>query len=91
MVFEGNSFRAESGPDEWYEGEIAVDPKTEPAWIDFKIDDCRCPFEGETSRGIYFWDGKSILLSAPRPGSSRPREFMENSGQMMRLLRLDGD
>ena len=91
MAFEGGRFRAESGPDDWYEGEIAVDPKAEPAWIDFKIEDCRCSFKGETSRGIYFWDGKSIVISAPRPGSSRPREFMENSGHMMRLLRLDGD
>ncbi len=91
MAFEGGRFRAESGPDDWYEGEFAVDPSVEPATIDFRIDDCRCSFKGETSRGIYVWDGQSIVISAPRPGSSRPREFMENSGRMMRLLRLDGD
>ena len=91
MVFAGDRFRAEGGPDDWYEGEIAVDPKADPARIDFKIDDCLCSFKGATSRGIYFWDGKSIVISAPRPGNSRPVRFAEQSGQMMRLLRLDGD
>ena len=90
MQFDGRSFRAQGGTDEWYEGRILIRDDEKPAQIDFAIDDCRCSFKGMTSKAIFQWDGKSIVIAAPRPGKSRPPRFNETSGQMLRLLRLDG-
>lgn len=89
--FEGRSFRAQAGADDWYEGRIAIRDDREPAQIDFAIDDCRCSYKGMTSEAIYHWDGESLVISAPRPGSPRPPRFVESSGQMMLLQHLVGE
>lgn len=89
---EGTSFRADGGPDEWYEGQLAVRPDSDPAQIDFKIEDCRCDFKGTTSKGIYYWheDG-SLVIAAPRPDSPRPEAFLHSTGQLMQLRRIEGE
>ena len=84
MKFEVRDFRADVG-DEWYEGYIAIRTDEEPAHLDFMIEDCRCGFKGRASTGIFYWDGETIVVSAPPPGDARPQEFKENSGDMLRL------
>ncbi len=87
MSFDEDGFSAENGSDEWYVGDIEVWPQESPAHIDFKIEDCRCDFKGMTSRGIYYWDDDSLVISARQPGSERPTRFVKTSGDMMRLRR----
>jgi uncharacterized protein (TIGR03067 family) len=89
MQFDGAAFHAEAGADDWYKGEILVHPGHDPAWIDLRIDDCRCSFKEMTSQGIYYWDDGSLVIAAPTPGKPRPRRFNENNGEMMRLRKLD--
>lgn len=84
MKFEGRDFRADTR-DQWYEGYIAIRTDTEPARLDFVIEKCECGFKGQTSTGIFYWDGKTIMVSAPAPGDDRPREFDKSSGSMFRL------
>ncbi len=86
MKFEVRDFRADVG-DEWYEGYIAIRTDEEPAQLDFMIEDCHCGFKGRASTGIFYWDGETIVVSAPAPGDARPEEFKESSGGMMRLKR----
>jgi uncharacterized protein (TIGR03067 family) len=88
---EGRDFHAAAGEDDWYSGHLAIRPDEDPAEIDFAIEDCHCSYKGMTSKAIYRWDGQSIVVSAPTPGSPRPQRFVEGSGQMMRLLHEDGD
>jgi len=88
---EGREFHAAAGEDDWYAGHVAIRPGEGPAEIDFAIEDCRCSYKGMTSKGIYFWDGESIVVSAPTPGNPRPQRFVESSGQMMRLLHTGRD
>ncbi len=80
-----------SGIDDWYQGYIVVRPDEEPPWIDFLIENCRCSFKGMASTGIYFWDGESVVISAPRPGKPRPQSFNPDSGNVMRLMRIPKD
>ncbi len=87
MKFDEGGFSAENGSDEWYVGNIEVWPQESPAHIDFNIKDCRCDFKGMTSKGIYYWDGESLVISARAPGSERPTRFVKTSGDMMRLRR----
>ena len=47
---------------------------------------CASVVPGITS--IYRWEGDSIILAAPRPGSPRPSSFNERSGDVVRLERL---
>jgi uncharacterized protein (TIGR03067 family) len=84
--FDGRGFLAQGGTDDWYEGRITVRADEQPAQIDFAIDDCMCSYKGMTSEGIYRWDGNDLVVSAPRPGDTRPRRFVRSSGQMMRLV-----
>jgi uncharacterized protein (TIGR03067 family) len=84
MTFKGREFRADVR-DEWYEGYIAIRTDDDPAHLDFLIEDCRCGFKGRASTGIFYWDGETIIVSAPAPGEARPREFKEDSGTMLRL------
>ena len=90
MKFEGRDFRADRG-DEWYEGYIAIRTDTEPAHLDFMIEDCACGFKGRTSTGIFYWDGEMIVVSGPEPGDARPQEFKEAGGSMFRLKREGRD
>jgi len=89
--FEGHSFRAQGGTDDWYVGRVAIRKDNEPAQIDFTIEDCRCSYKGMTSKAIYQWDEESLVISAPQPGNPRPHRFVESSGQMMLLLPLGGE
>jgi hypothetical protein len=89
--FAERRFHASAGADDWYAGHIAFRPDADPAEIDFAIEDCVCSYKGMTSRGIYRRDGSSIVISAPTPGTGRPTRFVERSGSMMRLLRLEGE
>ncbi len=77
------------GPDDWYKGEVEIRPDASPPEIDSHIQECRCEFRGETSKGIYRWDGDSNILSAPRPGSPRPAVFNLSSGEVVRLERIE--
>ena len=88
MQFDERGFYAQSGVDDWYRGTIVVRPDEEPPWFDFEIEDCSCSYKGMASTGIYFWDGESVLISAPRPGNPRPPAFNSQSGNMMRLMRM---
>ena len=76
-----------SGDDDWYEGHIAIRNDSDPAQLDFVIDDCLCRYKGMTSQAIYRWNGDALEVSAPTPGDPRPEQFHASSGQMMRLLR----
>jgi hypothetical protein len=87
--FEGRDFHAVVGPDDWYRGKISLRPDKVPAEVDFLIEECRCSFVGETSEAIFVWDGDALTLAAPRPGSPRPTIFDEDSGQLVRLKRID--
>jgi uncharacterized protein (TIGR03067 family) len=89
--FDERNFHAAAGTDDWYEGRIVLRPDEDPAQIDFAIDDCRCSYKGMTSNGIYYWDDDSLVIAAPQPGSQRPKKFVERSGQMMRLRKLNGE
>ncbi len=89
--FDGRRFRADGGTDDWYEGRIVIRANSTPAQIDFEIEECRCSFEGMTSEGIFYWDEDSIVIAAPQPGTLRPRSFFRSSGQMMELVRREGD
>lgn len=86
MEFSGGRFHAVSG-DQWYKGAIVLDAGTDPARIDFKIEECECGREGKTSEGIFRWDGDTIEIRAPETGNPRPTEFDETSGETMRLVR----
>lgn len=86
--FDERRFHAGAGTEDWYKGRILLRPDEAPAQIDFAIDDCQCSFKGMTSDGIYYWEGETLVIAAPRPGSPRPARFNEMSGEMMRLRRL---
>ena len=86
--FDDPGFHAEGGEDDWYKGRFTVRPEESPSQIDFAIEDCICSYKGMTSRGIYFWDGDSLVVSAPTPGKPRPSQFVKSSGQMIRLVPL---
>lgn len=88
--FEGRSFRAQAGTDDWYVGHIVVHQGDGVGQIDFAIEDCRCSFKGMTSEAIYRWEGQSLVISAPQPGDPRPLWFEDSSPQMMLLLPLGG-
>jgi uncharacterized protein (TIGR03067 family) len=89
MSFDRRAFHAQGGTDDWYKGQIVLDPDAQPAQINFLIEDCRCPYKGQASTGIYYWDGEAIVIAAPQPGIKRPDRFVERSGQMIRLKRVD--
>ena len=61
MDFQTDGFRAEHG-DEWYTGTIHLDPATTPARIDFAIEDTNGSWGGQTSTGIYRWDGETLMF-----------------------------
>lgn len=86
MEFSGDRFHAVDG-EQWYEGEVVIDAAAAPARIDFTIRECDCGFAGNTSEGIFRWDGDAIEIRAPQPGDPRPTEFDEQSGETMRLVR----
>jgi uncharacterized protein (TIGR03067 family) len=75
LTFEGRDFCADTQPGEWYEGYIVIRTDEEPAQIDFVI----LVQSGErglkTSKGIFYWDGETLVVRAPPPEEARPQEF----------------
>ena len=92
IVIEGRDFCADTQPGEWYEGYIVIRTDEEPAQIDFVIEECACGFKGETSKGIFYSDGETIVVVAPPPGKARPQDFEveEKDGLVMLRLKRDG-
>lgn len=91
MRFTERSFRAEAGPDEWYEGYVSIRDDTSPAQIDITIEDCLCDLKGQTSAGIYYEEDGEIVISAPSPGWARPNRFIKSNEDMLRLRRIAAD
>ena len=89
MEFSGDRFHAVQG-EQWYKGKVVIDAEADPARIDFTIRECDCGFVDKTSKGIFRWDGDVIEIRAPAPGDPRAKEFDEESGETMRLVR-EGD
>lgn len=94
MTFEGRDFHARARPDdkdrdERYEGYIVIRTDEEPAQIDFVIQSYE---EVQTSAGIFYWDGETLVVRAPVPGGPRPQEFKnDGKGETTALLRLSYD
>ena len=87
---DGRTFRAEGSGDEWYEGQVLIDPRQDPAWIDFVIDDCSCAYKDGVSTGVFQWDGDSIVIAAPTPDDPRPTSLDKDAPDIMRLVRTAG-
>ncbi len=63
----------------------------EPAQLDFVIEECAdCRFKGQTSTGIFYFDGETIVVSAPPPGEARPKDF-EKTNDPRVVMRLEPD
>ncbi len=94
VTFEGRDFCADTKkPGEWYEGYIVIRTDEEPAQLDFVIEEDASGFNGNTSAGIFYWDGETLVVRAPVPGEPRPQEFKgddkddKNKTVFMRLKR----
>lgn len=91
MTFEGREFRARARPeeedrDERYKGYIVIRTDFEPAQIDFVVlNESGEP--GRISKGIFRFDGETVIIKAPESGLPRPEDF-ENSEGPIALLRL---
>lgn len=91
MTFEGRDFRARARPDEKdrderYEGYIVIRTDVEPAQIDFVVlKESGEP--GRISKGIFYFDGETVIIKAPESGLPRPRDFERGAGPIA-LLRL---
>ncbi len=91
IIIEGRDFCADTQPGEWYEGYIVIRTDEEPAQIDFVIEECACGFKGETSKGIFYSDGETIVVVAPPPGKARPQDFEKKDGLVILQLKRDGN
>jgi uncharacterized protein (TIGR03067 family) len=87
IEFREQQFRGVLGPDDWYEGKIRLRTKTDPAQIDFVIEDCRCNYRGMTSKSIFRVTDETIVLATPQPGHPRPTAFSNKDGRMVELKR----
>ena len=87
VVIEGREFCADTQPDEWYEGYIVIRSDTEPAQIDFVIEDCGlpCSFKGKTSEGIFYLDDGIVVAHNPPPGNPRPKDFEDKDPTRLRF------
>lgn len=94
MTFEGRDFRARARPDdlsrdEWYEGYIVIRTDVEPAQIDFVILVQSGQRGLRISKGIFSFDGETIIVKAPEHGLPRPRDFKsDDKNAPIALLRL---
>ncbi len=94
MTFEGRDFHARARPDdkdrdEWYEGYIVIRTDEEPAQIDFVV----LVYSGEPglriSKGIFYFDGETVIVKAPEHGLPRPRDFKrDDKSAPIAFLRL---
>ena len=48
-----------------------------------------CGYKGESSDAIYRWDGETITVGTPMPGTPRPTFFNEQRGQVANLVRIE--
>ena len=97
MTFEGRDFHARARPDdkdrdEWYEGYIVIRTDEEPAQIDFVV----LVYSGEPglriSKGIFYFDGETVIVKAPEHGLPRPRDFKsDDKNAPIAFLRLSRD
>jgi len=93
IVIEGREFCADTQPGEWYEGYIVIRTDEEPAQLDFVILVQSDQPNGNTSRGIFYWDGETVVVRAPTPGKPRPKDFTrdeEDEPTVLLRLRHDG-
>ena len=96
MTFEGRTFRARARPDdkdrdERYEGYVVIRADVEPAQIDFVVlDESGEP--GRISKGIFDFDGETVIVKAPESGFPRPRDFTnDDKDKPIAFLRLSRD
>ncbi len=97
MTFEGREFHVRARPDdkdrdEWYEGYIVLRTDVEPAQIDFVV----LVYSGEPglriSKGIFYFDGETVIVKAPEHGLPRPRDFKsDDKNAPIAFLRLSRD
>ncbi len=90
IIIEGRDFCADTQPGEWYEGYIVIRPDEEPAQIDFVMEECAGGCHGQTSKGIFYLDGETIVVSAPPPGAARPQDFKKTNDPRV-VMRLEPD
>jgi len=66
---------------------IVIRPDEQPAQIDFVV----LPQPGRISKGIFRFDGGTLVVKAPESGLPRPGEFKEDSGPIayLRLSRAE--
>ncbi len=93
MTFEGRDFHVRARPDdkdrdEWYEGYIVLRTDVEPAQIDFVVlKESGEP--GRISKGIFYFDGETVIMKAPEHGLPRPRDFKrDDKSAPIAFLRL---
>ena len=86
---DGLNFSAVVSPDDWYRGTLFVRPGDPLSEIDFLIEECVCGYKGESSDAIYRWDGDSVTVSTPMPGTRRPTFFNEQKGEVVQLRRIE--
>ena len=92
ITFEGRDFCADTKhPGEWYEGYIVIRTDEEPAQIDFVLEECAGGCNGQTSKGIFYWDGETIVVVAPPPGEARPQDFEVEEKDVLVMMRLKRD
>jgi len=92
IIIEGRDFCADTQPGEWCEGYIVIRTDEEPAQIDFVIEEnASGPNGNNTSKGIFYFDGETIVVLAPPPGKARPQDFEKTNDPMVRMrLKRDG-
>ncbi len=88
IIIEGRDFCADTQPGEWYEGYIVIRTDEEPAQIDFVLEECPGGCDGQTSKGIFYWDGETIVVVAPPPGEARPQDFEVDEEDVLVVMRL---
>ena len=91
IVIEGRTFCADTQPGEWYEGDIIINPDADPPEFDFVIQVQSGQPNGNSSQGIYRWDGDTLIISAPTPGEARPKDFSRDPKRVLLHLTHDGD
>ncbi len=94
MTFEGRNFHVRARPDdknrdEWYEGYIVLRTDVEPAQIDFLVLVQSGERASRISKGIFHFDGETVIMKAPEHGLPRPRDFKnDDKGAPIAFLRL---
>jgi len=72
LVFTGDKFEVSDGDTNVMKGNFVVDPSKKPKAIDLKSTEGR--HQGETTEGIYEWDGDNLKICLMMPGKGRPEK-----------------